>query len=95
MTVYFVHLVPLKLLDTLEVSVAVDSHGVDELVPSQLPGAPGALLSVFLGLLDSHDLPVLEGDEGANIATIRGCLIKLLVELNKFCLNISIASFVQ
>ena len=83
MTVYFVHLVPLKLLDTLEVSVAVDSHGVDELVPGKLPGALGALLTVFFGLLDSHDLAVLEGDKGSDLATVGGGLIKLLVELEK------------
>ena len=79
-------LVPLELLDTLEVGVAVDSHGVDQLVPGQLPGAPGALLPFLLGLLDSHDFAILEGDQGTNFATIRGGLIKLLVKL-KVILN--------
>ena len=74
---------PLELLDALEVGVAVDGHGVDELVPGQLPGALGALLTVFLGLLDSHDLAVLEGDKGSDLATVGGGLIKLLVELEK------------
>ena len=74
-------LVPLELLDALEVGVAVDSHGVDQLVPGHLPGAPGALLTLLLGLLHRHDLAVLEGDEGAHLATIGGRLVKLLVEL--------------
>ena len=86
---------PLELLDALEVGVAVDCHGVDELVPGKLPGALGALLSVFLGLLDSHDLAVLKGDKGADLATVGGGLIKLLVELEKYILlNLSNAYFV-
>ena len=77
---------PLELLDALEVGVAVDGHGVDELVPGKLPGALGALLTVFLGLLDSHNLAVLEGDKGSDLATVGGGLIKLLVELEKYIL---------
>ena len=77
---------PLELLDALKIGVAVDCHGVDELVPGKLPGALGALLSVFLGLLDSHDLAVFEGDKGADLATVGGGLIKLLVELEKYIL---------
>ena len=87
---------PLELLDALEVGVAVDCHGVDELVPGKLPGALGALLSVFLGLLDSHDLAVLEGDKGADLATVGGGLIKLLVELEKYILlNFSTPYFLE
>ena len=74
-------LVSLELLDALEVGVTVNGHGVDQLVAGHLPGAPGALLPLLLGLLHRHDLAVLEGDEGAHLATIGGRLVKLLVEL--------------
>ena len=71
----------LELLHALEVIVAVDGHGVDQLLADQLADALGALLAVLLGLLHSHNLPVLEGDLGADLAAVRGRLVKLLVKL--------------
>ena len=71
----------LELLHALEVIVAVDGHGVDQLLADQLADALGALLAVLLGLLHSHDLPVLEGDLGADLAAVGGRLVKLLVKL--------------
>ena len=71
----------LELLHALEVIVAVDGHGVDQLLADQLADALGALLAVLLGLLHSHDLPVLEGDLSADLAAVGGRLVKLLVKL--------------
>ena len=71
----------LELLHTLEVIVAVDGHGVDQLLADQLADALGALLAVLLGLLHSHDLPVLKSDQGAHLAAVGGRLIEFLVEL--------------
>ena len=71
----------LELLHALEVIVAVDGHGVDQLLADQLADALGALLAVLLGLLHRHDLPVLEGDLGADLAAVGGRLVKLLVKL--------------
>ena len=71
----------LELLHTLEVIVAVDGHGVDQLLADQLADALGALLAVLLGLLHRHDLPVLEGDLSADLAAVGGRLVKLLVKL--------------
>ena len=70
----------LELLHALEVIVAVDGHGVDQLLADQLADALGALLAVLLGLLHSHDLPVLEGDQGADLAPVRSGLVKLFVQ---------------
>ena len=72
----------LELLDTLEVVHPVDSHGVDQLLSDQLSHRLGAFLAILLGLLDSNNLAVFEGDLGRDFATVRGSLIKLFIELN-------------
>ena len=76
-------LVSLEFLDTLEVIIPIDSHGVDQLISSKLPYRSGALLAFLLGLLDGDDLPILECNLGSHLTTIRGGLLKLFVELKK------------
>ena len=76
-------LVSLEFLDTLEVIIPIDSHGVDQLIVNQLPHRLSALLTFLLGLLDRHNLSILECHLGSNLATIRGGLFELFVELQK------------
>ena len=76
-------LVSLEFLDTLEVIIPIDSHGVDQLISGKLPHRSGALLAFLLGLLDGDDLPILECNLGSHLTTIRGGLLKLFVELKK------------
>ena len=76
-------LVSLEFLDTLEVIIPIDSHGVDQLLSDQLPGGLGALHTLLLGLLDGDNLAVLECNLGSNLTTVRGRLFKLLVKLEK------------
>ena len=74
-----------ELLELLDTRAVVDKGGVgvDELVPGQLIGGPGAVQ-------DGQDPTALEGDEGADLTTIGMDFFKLLIEL-KICIVQTIA----
>ena len=74
-------LVSLEFLDTLEVIIPIDSHGVDQLIADQLPHRPSALLAFLLSLLDRNNLPILECNLGSHITTIRSGLFELFIKL--------------
>ena len=71
----------LELLDADKVVHAIDGHGLDDLVPVELPDGLGALLAPLLGLLDSHQLVAFQADTGSHLPTIGRRLLELLSNL--------------
>ena len=75
--VEFFLLDPLEDLGADDVS-AEDFHRLDDLVVLELSHDPGGLLALLLGRLLRDELVAVLSDDGLDLATVRGRLLKLL-----------------